>query len=96
MHTAASTLDQKRCPIIHLTGEAYIFSLYEVGEFVSDILKLLLVCSDQQIQLLAFYTESSAGAFSSLDRLDDDEKEISEVVADLRLMLQNIIVRNAI
>lgn len=31
----ASTLQQIDCPVLHLTGETYMFSLYEVGDFVS-------------------------------------------------------------
>mmetsp|Transcript_26707 Transcript_26707/g.39681 ORF Transcript_26707/g.39681 Transcript_26707/m.39681 type:complete len:154 (+) Transcript_26707:120-581(+) len=73
----ASTLDQEDCPVMHLTGETYMFSLYEVGEF-----------------LLAFYTEISGSAFTTLDLSDADSREILEIVADLRLMLQNVVIHS--
>ena len=36
----ASTLQQIDCPVLHLTGETYMFSLHEVGDFVSYLSSL--------------------------------------------------------
>jgi hypothetical protein len=31
---AASALNQRDCPVLHLTGDFYMFSLYEIGDFL--------------------------------------------------------------
>ena len=31
---AASALNQRDCPVLHLTGDCYMFSLYEIGDFL--------------------------------------------------------------
>lgn len=72
----ASALNQRDCPVMHMTGDFYMFSLYEIGDF-----------------LLAFYTDIHSGPFSAVETVDGDDS-IFEIVADLRLMLQNIITTN--
>mmetsp|Transcript_25000 Transcript_25000/g.42273 ORF Transcript_25000/g.42273 Transcript_25000/m.42273 type:complete len:145 (+) Transcript_25000:50-484(+) len=71
----ASALNQRDCPVMHLTGDYYMFSLYEIGDF-----------------LLAFYTDIPSGPFSAIEIVDSNDI-IFEIVADLRLMLQNIITK---
>mmetsp|Transcript_18915 Transcript_18915/g.19650 ORF Transcript_18915/g.19650 Transcript_18915/m.19650 type:complete len:154 (+) Transcript_18915:65-526(+) len=72
----ASTLQQIDCPVLHLTGETYMFSLYEVGDFL----------------LAFYTEIHGGSSFSTLDLTEEEANQMLEVVSDLRLMLQNVIV----
>jgi len=92
IYFAAKTLDlTSERPYLHLMGERYMFSCYDIASCVSNIYFYLFVRNDKYRyhQTLAFYTDMDASTYDVLDMKALDDRVLA-LIQNVKANVSNV------